>query len=286
MHTNSISFSWTELQVLCGLLALPVPWESTTQAIAGGADEQSLARCLADLRERGAVHPTEPEVAIPVAELLRLTARPIIDIEVRFGGPHPTEPSRHVRLRGDGQAIIETVSDRSSMRFTPFASADLLARWARCCGLDDRPRPAGSGFTASLAVLDTCKDAAEAGDAATAAAVLRDGGVADADAHAFATALTSVEQTVAVRLSLRVGRIREGIELFWLDAPGQRWSLPSILSPFAASAEDVVAAHDGGPGRWTVNPTTTMLHVAPTDHTELLTAMHAALTSSTPSAGT
>jgi len=277
VQTDSISFSPTELQVLSGLLALPSPWEPAGQATASNrADDETLAH----LRQRGAVHPTEPEVALPVAELLRLTARPIIDLDIRFAGPRRADTPRRVRLRGDAQAIIETVADESSMRFTPMANADLLPRWARRCGLDVRPRPGGGGFTASLAVLDACKDAAERGDAAGSAAVLRDAGIADDDAQAFSAALVAVEQTVAVRLSIRAGRIREGIELFWLDAPDQRWALPSILSPFASSAADVGGAGDGI-GGWTVDPATTMLRVTPTDGDELLAAMHAALTAAT-----
>ncbi len=276
---DSISFSPTELHVLCDLLALPNPWESTGRTTAPdvATSAESRAVITAQLRQRGAIHPTEPEVAIPVAELLRLTARPSIDIDLRFAGPRRTANPRRIRMRGDDHAIVETVSDESSMRFTPLRNADLLTRLARRCGLDIRPRPSGPGFTAALSVLDACKDAAETGDAAAAAAVLRDGGVADADE--FAAALTLVEQTVAVRLSTRVGRIREGIELFWLDAPDQRWLLPSILSPFASSAADVAGALDGGPGRWTVDPTTTMLTVSPTDGTEILAAMQTALAS-------
>lgn len=282
METNSISFTQMELQVLCGLLALPSPWESAGRPAASGTDDdEALARCLSQLRQRGAVHPTESEVALPVAELLRLTARPIIDIDIRFGGPRRAGTPRRARLRGDAQAIIETVADESSMTFTPFANADLLLRWAQRCGLDDRPRPGGSGFTAALAVLDACKDAAEMGDAAGAAAVLRDSGIADDDADAFSAALVAVEQTVAVRLSIRAGRVREGIELFWLDAPEQRWALPSILSPFASSAADTAGGSGDGTGGWTVDPATTMLHVTPTDGDELLAAMQAALTVAT-----
>ncbi len=278
MQADSIAFSPSELRVLCGMLALPSPWE------AGDAhSDASLAEATAQLRQRGAVHSSEDEVAIPVAELLRHTARPVVDIDLRFAGPRRPGNPRRIRMRGDGLAMVETVSDETSMRFTPFGSADLLRRLAERCGLDVRPRPSGPGFTASLSVLDACKDAAEADGAAAAAAALRDGGVAAADADAFAAALTSIEQTVAVRLTIRVGRIREGIELFWLDAPGGRWALPSILSPFASSAADVAASSDSGPGPWTVDPITTMLTVSPTDASELLAAVHAALSSGTTS---